>query len=190
MTLMQSLLKDFLQILRFFGFDSNTDTNIPTPPPIVEPATTTPVTEPPMATTTLQWDTRENIIHSIRVIADEEGLPLARTVNIGGKLYQLKDTLQATIQGESDFNLNAINRNYAFKANGEKYIASTDYGLCQWNDFYHKNEITPDEALHNPEKACRLMARYWKQGEKYRRQWIAYKGGRFLAFLPERKVEV
>lgn len=178
MTSVQSFIA---RVLHFFGFDvppAVSPVVIEQPlPPVVVPA-------PDPLPEVLKWDTRENIIHSIRLIADQEGLPLGHDVLINGMYYQLKDTLQATIEGESGFDLNAINRNYAFHLDGTKYVASTDYGLCQWNDYYHKNEITPDESLHDPEKACRLMARYWKIDEAHRRQWIAYKGGRYIKFLP------
>jgi hypothetical protein len=54
-------------------------------------------------------------------------------------------------------------------------VFSTDYGICQWNDVYHGKEITPEEALHDPEKAVRLMCQYVKQG--LIKQWVCYSTG-------------
>jgi hypothetical protein len=111
------------------------------------------------------WDTPSNAKHSVRLICDEEGLTVEQ-----------KDTMTATIQGESGFNLKAVNYN---KRNGK--VVSTDFGLCQWNDYYHGKEISPDEALNNPEKAVRLMCAYWKRGQ--RDLWIAYKSGAYKKYL-------
>lgn len=119
---------------------------------------------------TLIWDTKTNIKHSVRVICDDEGLTVDQ-----------KNTLCATVQAESQFNLKAINYNYAFKKNGTKYLSSTDFGLCQWNDYWHGKEITPDEAVNNPEKSVRLMCTYWKKGQM--KQWCAYSSGAFRKYL-------
>lgn len=142
----------------------------PTPPP--QPVTP----EPPK----YRWDSDENIRHSVRVICDEMGFD-----------WEQKNNMCATIYGESEFVLDAKCFNYKTNpdgtlyrdANGDKVLLSTDHGLCQWNDRYHGNEISPDEAVHDPEKAVRLMAKYWKMGETYRRWWIAYKNGRYKQFL-------
>jgi hypothetical protein len=115
------------------------------------------------------WDTPQQALHSIRLICDEEGLTLEQ-----------KDTLCATIHCESQFNTKAINVNYMMK-NGEKVVASTDNGICQWNDFYHAKEISPDDALNNPEKAVRLMCKYWKEG--LRSQWVCYLKGAYKQYL-------
>lgn len=128
-------------------------------PPTPEPAPT-----PPEAPKYL-WDTKANIRHSTRVICDEEGLTAEQ-----------KNTICATIQAESGFNLTARNDN---KVNGK--VTSTDWGLCQWNSYYHAKEITPEEAVHDPEKAVRLMCSYWKRGQ--RNLWIAYKNNSYLKYL-------
>lgn len=119
------------------------------------------------------WDTPQDVKHSIRVICDEEGLNIEQ-----------KNTLDATIHGESDYNTHAHNYNYAFsRLTGRKYIASTDFGLCQWNDYYHGKEISPMDAEFNPEKAVRLMCTYWKLGR--RNQWVAYSSGHYLRYYLE-----
>ena len=118
----------------------------------------------------LLWDTKENIRHSVRVLCDDEGLTVAQ-----------KNTLCATVEAESDFNLHAINYNYAFRLDGTKYVSSTDRGIAQWNDYWHGKEITPDEAFNNPEKCIRLMCTYWKNGQM--KQWCAYSNGTFRRYL-------
>jgi len=114
------------------------------------------------------WDTPMQARHSVRLICDENGFTLEQ-----------KNTMCATIAVESGFNTKAINRN----RNSKGVVVSTDRGICQWNDHYHGHEITNDEALNNPEKAVRLMAFYWKKGEKYRRWWVAYSSGAYRRFL-------
>lgn len=120
---------------------------------------------PPPVVPRFQWDTKDHIRHSVRVVCDDEGLTLEQ-----------KDTLCATIAAESGFNTQATHKN---TINGK--VVSTDYGLCQWNDSYHAKEITPDESLNNPEKAVRLMCKYWKRGQ--RKLWIAYRSGAYKKYL-------
>jgi hypothetical protein len=112
------------------------------------------------------WDTKESIRHSIRVICDEEGL-----------VVDQKNDLCATIQAESGFNLKAKNQN----KNKKGVVTSTDWGLCQWNDYYHGKEITADEAVNNPEKAVRLMCAYWKRGQMD--LWMAHANGSYQKYL-------
>lgn len=112
-----------------------------------------------------KWDTVANVRHSVRVICDEEGLTVEQ-----------KNTMCATIQAESEFNTHARNDN---KVNGR--VTSTDWGLCQWNSYWHGKEITPDEAVNNPEKAVRLMCSYWKANK--RTLWVAYSTGRYKKYL-------
>ncbi len=111
------------------------------------------------------WNTALQAKHSLRVICDEEGLSLEQ-----------KNTMCATVMVESGFHINAINYN---KKNGK--VVSTDYGICQWNDYYHGKEISPNDALNNPEKAVRLMCHYWKLGR--RNQWVAYSSKAYLKYL-------
>lgn len=135
---------------------------VETSPPLPPPAPA-PTPKPPQK---YLWDTPEHAKHSVRVICDEEGFTLEQ-----------KNTMTATIMVESGFKINAVN--YNRRADGS--VASTDYGICQWNDYYHGKEISPTEALHNPEKAVRLMCRYWKRGQ--RNLWIAYKSGAYKKYL-------
>lgn len=131
--------------------------------PVVAQDETLAVSEP--KSTKYDWDVPIMARHSVRVICDEEGLTLEQ-----------KNTLCATIGAESGWKIDAVNQN---KVKGK--VVSTDYGLCQWNDFYHGKEITPDEALHDPEKAVRLMCACWKRGQ--RDLWIGYKSGNYKNYL-------
>lgn len=136
--------------------DSSPPNVVPEPEPVA----------PPPAPPKFDWSTPLAARHSVRVICDEEGLTVEE-----------KNTLCATIGGESGWRTQAINHN---RVDGT--IVSTDFGICQWNDYYHGKEISPTEAMNNPEKAVRLMCHYWKKGETYRRWWIAYKNGRYKQF--------
>ena len=98
------------------------------------------------------WSNKTVAHHNVHALCDLEGLT-----------YDEKQSLTACVYVESGFDINAINRNYAI-TDGVKHLTSTDFGICQWNDFYHGKEISPDEALRNPEKAVRLMCRYGKTG--------------------------
>lgn len=140
----------------------------PTPAPIEQPPTPPISPVAPLPAPKYLWDTRENTRHSLRVICDEEGLTLEQ-----------KDLVSQVLHCESDYNITTVHPNIVTKTlpDGTKhtYTASTDYGLCQWNDFYHGKEISPDEALHNPEKAMRLMCQYVKAGEL--KDWVCYSEG-------------
>ncbi len=156
------------------------------PPPIVPQQTTTepptPVTPAPAQVPSqpagLLWNTIENARHSLRVICDDEGLSVDD-----------KNTLCATVAEESGFMSYYLSgpkkgmpvRRENFLKDGTLW--STDWGICQWNDHYHATEITPREALDNPEKAIRLMCSYWKRGEASKRQWVAYKTGAYQKHL-------
>lgn len=123
----------------------------------------TPITAPnPDAL--LPWDTPANCRHNVRAIADLEGLTLAQ-----------KDDLSRTLHCESNYNPRCVHPNIV---NGK--ITSTDYGICQWNDWFHGKEITPDEALNNPEKAVRLMCQYVRAGRIS--QWVCYSRGLYKEY--------
>lgn len=129
------------------------------PEPVIEP------TPEPIAPK-YEWDTPEKARHSVRVICDEEGLTVAQ-----------KNELCATVQCESGFNIHTVHPNIG----KDGKVHSTDYGICQWNDYYHGKEISPDEALHNPEKAVRLMCAYWKRGQG--RLWVCYSKELYKKYL-------
>lgn len=116
------------------------------------------------------WDTVDNARHSARVIGDEEG------ISIFGK-----DTVCATIMGESGFNNKAINYN---KGTDGKTL-STDWGICQINDAYHigQGKDFPSVAyvLGNPDVAVRFMIRMYKAGKL--NLWVAYSSGAYRKYM-------
>lgn len=143
------------------------ETSVKQPQTNVNPA---PVPNDPRAilnpTAPYDWSTPESVRHSVRVIADEEKLTPFQ-----------KNLMCQVLHCESGWNIHAINHNMR---NGK--VVSTDYGLCQWNDYYHGKEITPDEALNNPEKAVRLMCKYVKNG--LIRQWVCYSADMYHKYTP------
>lgn len=132
------------------------------PAPIVEPE---PIKEPePMPEP-------ETLQAMARRVCKEVGLTTEMTRH-----------LMATIHGESGWNPKARGRNYDKKT---KKLLSTDWGLCQLNDKWYvgpKCEIkTPEEAIANPEKCVRVMAKAWKKGRAV--DWRAYKYKSYLSFI-------
>lgn len=124
---------------------------------------------------TYNWSTIEAARHSVRVICDEEGLTVKQ-----------KNDLCATIGGESgwqSYYLTGPKKGQPVirenMRNGKLW--STDRGICQWNDYYHSKEISPEDAQNNNEKAVRLMCRYAKKGQL--KQWVAYSSGAYLKYL-------
>lgn len=130
------------------------------PPPTITPApapTPEPVPEPVPEPESLQ--------DMARRVCGEEKLAQSMTAD-----------LMATIHGESSWNPTAINRN----DNG-----TTDYGLCQFNSKWYIGPTlevkTPEEALQNPEKCVRVMARAFLRGRAI--DWIAYRNGSYKKYL-------
>lgn len=95
------------------------------------------------------WHNKEVARHNLRVICDQEGLTPDQ-----------KNLLSQVVHCESGYDVTATHAN---KKDGK--VTSTDYGICQWNDYFHGKEITPEQALHDPEKAIRLMCKYVKAGQ-------------------------
>ncbi len=112
------------------------------------------------------WDTPVNARHSVRVICDEEGLTVEQ-----------KNTMCATIGGESGWHVDAIGK--------PNFDGSCDYGICQINTKYWigqgKQFPTTDYVLTHPEECVRWMCKQWKMG--YRNWWYSYKNGRYLQFM-------
>lgn len=141
------------------------EVKVPVTAPIV---VTTPFPEP--VAPKYLWDTQRNTAHSVRVICDDEGLNFAN-----------KDIITAVVAGESEFKNTAINRN----RNSAGVVTSTDWGVCQINDYWHvgkgKEFSSVDEILTKPEKAVRFMIRMSKAGKL--NLWIAYKNGSYKKYL-------
>lgn len=132
-------------------------------------------------TETYFWDTPANARHSVRVICDEEGLPLERNILVNGKFYLPKDIICACIQQESQFDNNAIcrNRNKAGK------VVSSDWGIAQVNDYYHigigKEFPSVSYVVNNPDKAVRWMVEMYKAGKLG--LWVSYSSGAYKKWL-------
>jgi hypothetical protein len=120
---------------------------------------------------------RESLADMVLRVCREEKLSATATAE-----------LFATISGESQFNPRAINNN----RDEHNVIVSTDYGLCQLNSRWYigpnKDVKTPDEALSNPEKCVRVMARAFKAGRAD--DWIAHRNGAYLMYLDYAKLKV
>lgn len=131
----------------------------------------------------LLWETPKQAWHSTRVLCDEMGLPLRKTVLINGVKYFPKDEVCATIYGESEFKNGAVCINK--DKNGKE--TSRDVGLCQWNSYWHcgKGKTFPSTAyvVANPEKAVRKMIEFYKAGNI--NLWVAHKSGRYAQFVPK-----
>jgi len=109
-----------------------------------------------------KWDTPAKACHSFRVICDEVGLSVNE-----------KNMLAKVLNCESGFNVKAVHKNN----DARKTI---DYGIAQFNDYWYKNLITPDEALNDPEKAVRLFISEYRSGRL--KNWVCYKSKKYLNF--------
>lgn len=116
-----------------------------------------------------EWNTPTKARHSARVVMDTYGLT-----------WQEKNLLSAVIMAESGFDINAKNYN---KVGGK--VVSTDFGICQINDFYHIGEgkyfKSVEEVLTNPAKSVEFMIKQSRAG--HLDWWIAFKNQSYLRFL-------
>lgn len=155
---------------------ASTDHTTLVPEPAIVPAS--PVV---IAPDILQWDTPKHAYHSTRVLCDNAGLTLEKTVLVDGILYMPKDIICATIMGESEFNNKALNNN----KNSQGVITSVDYGICQINSRYHigaKLDFPSVQfVLENPDKAVQFMISMYKAGQID--MWCAHKNGWYKHFL-------
>lgn len=149
MTKLKEILQALIDIIKALraqpALQPKVEPKVELPPEVVEK-----IIEPPV----------ESINDLIYRICKEEGLS-----------KDLTNQLWNTIKGESNFNPRAINHNK------DKYgkILSTDYGLCQWNDYYHigKNKTIPTvELAYDPEYSVRKMAQFFRAGKQ--RLWMAW----------------
>lgn len=89
----------------------------------------------------------------------------------------------ATLMFEAGFNNTLTNKN----KNAKGVVTSTDWGLCQINDYWHigKNKSFPsvEYVLANPDKVVMWMADMWKAGKG--KLWVAYSGGYYKKYFIE-----
>ncbi len=144
----------------------------PSAPPAPEtPPTPAPVPPAPVAAPTYLWDTPANARHSVRVICDEENLTV----------YS-KNVITACIDVESQF--------YNYLPNGKPTThanpGSTDWGICQVNDYWHigPHKDFPSIAfvMAHPDVVVRWMVHMMKQG--HLNQWVSYSSGEYLKHMP------
>ena len=83
-----------------------------------------------------------------------------------------EDIFAAVLYCESGMNPKAVNRN----KNG-----TIDYGICQFNDYWYKDIISPEVALNQPEAALNIMAKMWEKGRQS--DWICYRNKRYISWL-------
>lgn len=187
----------FMDRLSYLSSTEESPTAIaPSPVPVPVVATPAPVVPPAYL-----FNTPQNARHSVRLICDEVGMPLVPTERVNGKMYLLKDVFCACIEQESQFynylpngnptkGINyAVNKDGTFKrdAQGNKIVSSTDWGICQVNDYWHigpkKDFPSVDFVMANPEKAVRWAALLFKQGQAD--MWDSHKSGAYEKYLPQ-----
>jgi hypothetical protein len=161
---------------------------IPPAPPTApvtsqKPATATPALAPPPTPTpanpdvlTQDWTTRQGIYHNVRVLCDLAGLILDE-----------KNTICACIYQESTF-YNYLPNGAPVKhenLNADGSLSSTDWGLCQINDYFHigtgKDFPTVDYVLQNPKEVVEWMIEMYQSGDLA--QWDSFKSGAYRQWL-------
>lgn len=144
---------------------------------------------PPAPAPEYLFDTPQNSRHSIRVICDEEGLPLVPTFKVSERQYLLKDILCACIEQESRFYNVLPSGKPTTHPNLSKSgkLLSTDWGICQVNDYYHigigKSFPSVEYVMNNPDKVVRWMARLFKAGKM--NLWSSFVSGAYEKYLPQ-----
>ena len=116
------------------------------------------------------WSTTEKSRYNVRRICDDMGLTFEEKVTICACIYQ-----------ESGFNNNAKCRNRDKDGN----LLSTDWGLCQINDFWHcgagKTFQSAEYVVAHPEECVRWMIKMYKAGQL--KLWVSYSAGHYKKWL-------
>lgn len=116
------------------------------------------------------WSTQKNAYHNVRVLCDLSGLTFAE-----------KNIICACIYQESEFKINVLNNN----RNAQGKILSTDYGICQINDYYHigkeKDFPSVEYVLDNPEACVQFMINCYLHGAL--KQWVSFSSGAYKQWL-------
>ncbi len=131
------------------------------------------------------WGNTDECRHSLRVIADEEGLTLLQKNNFSQTIHCESGYLPSIVVHNcraADGTIHSV-RDNVYNAAVHGPILSTDYGICQINDYYNigagKAFATVGDAL-NPEKAVRWAAREFKAGRSFK--WVCYSKGMYHSF--------
>lgn len=138
------------------------DVAVPTPPPVV-------ISTPPAPK--YLWDTPEQARHSFRVICDEEGLSVPD-----------KNLLSQVLNCESGFKVKTVHPNNDTRKSTDFGVADIDQkiGIAQFNDYWYKDVISPEDALNDPEKASRVFISQFKKG--HLKDWVCYSSGLYLKY--------
>ena len=132
----------------------------PQTPSATQTTDTIQVTPPVNPDALAPWDTFDNCRHNVRALCDLMGLT-----------EQQKNDLSSTVHCESNYNPQCVHPNIV---NGK--TVSTDYGICQVNDFYHigagKDFPSSDYVLNNPEMCIRWMCKEWLAGNA--NMWVCH----------------
>lgn len=122
------------------------------------------------------WDTPSHNYHNTRVLCDKAGFSVEE-----------KNVLCACIYEESNF-YNYLPDGNPVKhenLNGDGTIASTDWGICQINDYYNigsgKPFSTVQYVLATPQSAVSFMIEAWLRNEQS--LWDSYKLGEYKKWL-------
>lgn len=157
--------------------------------PAPKPTPTTPTQAPaPVNPDALNpWD--QSIAgneHNVRALCDLAALALLGK-NIITACVEIESNFQNYYIGTTN---PVIHRNIL---NGK--VESTDWGICQWNDFYHigagKDFASTDAVMANPTAAVNKMIAYYKAGRI--NQWSSYvnlKAGREPAIAAKYGIKV
>lgn len=133
-----------------------------------EPASVEVTPSVPAVDTLEPWSDPISNRHNVRVICDQEGLSV-----------QQKNDLSMTLHCESNYNPACVHKNVV---NGK--VTSTDYGICQINDYYHigpgKDFPSVQFVLDNPEACVRWMCSQWKVGNG--KLWVCYSKGLYKSY--------
>lgn len=140
------------------------------PLPEAANASVSPVLPPTAALSPLEFSTPKNAFHSVRVICDEQGLTLDE-----------KNLICACIYQESEFWNTAKCKN----KNKAGVVTSTDWGICQVNDYFHIGKGKDFESvqfiLNNPDRVVKWMINQYKAGNLG--MWVSYSSGAYKRWL-------
>jgi hypothetical protein len=116
--------------------------------------------------------------HNVRVCCD-----------LAGMAVEDKNILCAVVGGESGW-LNYLENGSSYPVthrnlNKDGSLSSTDWGLCQVNDFWHigegKDFPSVDYVMQNPTAVVQWMIEMYKAGKIT--MWDAYLSGAYLRYL-------
>ena len=115
------------------------------------------------------WSTQKRAYHNVRVLCDLAFLSV-----------EDKNTICACIYQESQFINAAKHENIV-----DGRVASTDWGLCQINDYYNVGSgrafSSVQDIVDNPQKAVQFMIQMFGEGQLH--LWVSYSSGAYKQWL-------